>query len=259
MQRINNIPYAPGHGFRGLGDLFLPGNPAGAPAALVIHGGGFVSMDKTSIEPVARLMVENGYAAFNINYRLVTEKPWPACGDDCIAGANFLLNACHPAMEQLDHSRIVIVGASAGAFLAQWTAFHLPKQKVRALISIAGSTDLVRSYQQRKDEKKRGRILGMENPTIEMLKEASPITYVYPSGPPLLCIHSTNDKLVPFEQSEILVKRYREMGSRAELIKFPGKGEFHGIWEDQRGEINLADRILVSEVTEGISNFLRTI
>jgi dipeptidyl aminopeptidase/acylaminoacyl peptidase len=259
MTRINSIPYAPENGFRGLGDLFLPENPAGAPAALVIHGGALISMDKTSIEPIARLMVENGYAAFNINYRLLTDKPWPACGDDCIAGANFLLNAGHPAMEQLDRSRIVIIGASAGAFLTQWTAFHLPQQKVRAIISIAGNTDLVWGYQRRTEEDKNKPILGVKNPSIEMLRESSPITYVYPGGAPLLCIHSINDKLVLCEQSEILVNRYREVGSRAELVKFPGKGHFHGIWEDQGGEINLSDRILVPEVTNGIRDFLKSI
>ena len=39
MHCINDISYAPDNGFRGSGDLFLPDEPSGKPAALVIHGG----------------------------------------------------------------------------------------------------------------------------------------------------------------------------------------------------------------------------
>ncbi|HHV95007.1 MAG TPA: alpha/beta hydrolase [Clostridiaceae bacterium] len=142
MKRINNISYADKNGFRGLGDLFLPDNQEGAPVALVIHGGSWNAMDKTSITPLAILIAECGYAVFNINYRLLDDAPWPACGDDCIAAANFLLQAVHPVIKQLDHSKIVVAGASAGGHLALWTGLHLPPENVRAIISIAGPADL---------------------------------------------------------------------------------------------------------------------
>lgn len=259
MQRINDIPYAPRHGFRGLGDLFLPDQPQGAPAALVIHGGGWNAMEKRSLTPVAALMAECGYGAFNINYRLLDDAPWPACGDDCLAGARFLLAAKHPAMQQLDTSRIVVIGASAGGHLTLWTGLHLPPKKVRAMIDIAGPGDLLMRW--RNNEKRPEiwqKFFGGEA-TEEKLKQASPVNYVKKGAPPLLCIHSTNDELVRPEQSEAMLKAYQKVGARAELASFPGPGKYHGIWEDGSGEVDTALRVLVPPVKKAIREFLETV
>jgi dipeptidyl aminopeptidase/acylaminoacyl peptidase len=135
---------------------------------------------------------------------------------------------------------------------------HLPTEKVRAIISISGPSDFVEQYHKNKEpgDHKRYNIVGMKDPTLDMVKAPSPSYYVRPDSPPLLCIHSTNDELVPAEQSKIIVKKYHDGGARAELMLFKGKGVYHGIWEDQGGEVNVADRILVPEVTNSVHKFL---
>ena len=263
MHCINDISYAPDNGFRGSGDLFLPDEPSGKPAALVIHGGGWNAMDKKSITPVSLLLVECGYAVFSVNYRLLDNAPWPACGEDCLAAAKFLLNSIHPTMKRLDCSSILIAGASAGGHLAMWTGLHLVPEKVRAILSIAGPSDLALYFENpQKWEDSRKKFFGKEEVTEQDLLSASPVHSVRPGAPPLLCIHSTNDKLVPIEHSRRIVGRYREAGSRAFLASFPGKGDLHGIWEEQDeqgGKKDLSERVLVPQVKTAVREFLRTL
>lgn len=231
MRLIADIRYASAHDRRGVGDLYLPCEPDGCPAALCLHGGGWNHMDKSSWAGVARFLCREGFAALNINYRLLDTAPWPACGDDCVAAGQFLLRAGHPAMVPLDRGRgLVVIGGSAGAHLAMWAGLTLPAGSVRAIVSVAGPGDLLL----------RARSAGIDffhtffgtkgEITDEMLLGASPITRVGPGSPPLLCVHSTNDRLVPIEQSRRMVEEYGAAGCRAELYAYSGPGEQHGIW-----------------------------
>ncbi|MCZ7644849.1 MAG: alpha/beta hydrolase [Planctomycetota bacterium] len=233
MTRLDDLPYAPEHGFRGLGDLYLPARPEGAPAALVIHGGGWNAMDKQGLAGVAALLAEHGWGAYAINYRLLDQAPWPACGDDCLRGAQFLLEAGHAAMRPLDRSRLFVVGASAGGHLALMTGLRLPPARVRAIVSIAGPTDLALRMKALGPERYR-KFLGVERDeevTPEALRPACPVHLARPDSPPLLCIHSTCDELVPPEQSEAMAAAYRRAGAEAEVFLFKGNDKLHGIWD----------------------------
>lgn len=255
MEEIQDIQYAPQHGIRGLGDLFLPDEPRRAPLALCIHGGGWNAMDKYSWAGVAQLMCEQGFAAFNINYRLLDQAPWPACGDDCLAAANFLYEFSHPLMKQLSRSQgLVIIGGSAGGHLALMTGLRLPRDRVRAIVSISGPSDLLLRAQ------RTGRdfyhtFFGTKGEiTDRMLLEASPVSYVKPNSPPLLCVHSTNDKLVMITQARRMIQMYQDLGARAELFAYSGPGEQHGIWIDDSDPHRL-----LSEPDNAVCAFLKSV
>ena len=237
---IADIVYARDHGERGLGDLHLPATPATAagdhtpPAALVIHGGGWNAMDKHGLAGIAQQLARTGYAAYNINYRLLDHAPWPACGDDCLAAARFLLDAEHEAFANVDRSRVLIVGASAGGHLALMTGLRLPAKRVAGIVSIAGPTELVERFRLPGQDKARfaARFLGPHDPgdTDNLLRGASPVHHVHRDAPPLLCIHSRNDQLVPPGQSQLIVDACRRLGAPAELFLYHGPGVQHGIW-----------------------------
>ena len=231
ITEIADIVYAPDHGIRGLGDLYLPSESEGRPAALCIHGGGWNHMDKSSWAGVARFLCGEGFGAFNINYRLLDTAPWPACGDDCVEAGRSLLRAGHPAMASLDRERgLVVIGGSAGGHLAMWAGLTLPPDSVRAIVSVAGPGDLLL----RAGSARAGfheTFFGTTGEiSDEMLLGASPISRVRPGAPPLLCVHSTNDRLVRIEQSRRMVEEHGAAGCRAELYAYPGPGEQHGIW-----------------------------
>jgi acetyl esterase/lipase len=62
-----------------------------------------------------------------------------------------------------------------------------------------------------------------EAKVLEIGRRISPITHVSKDDPPLLLIHGDADKLVPYQQSEILVAKLTEAGVPVELVNRPGK------------------------------------
>ena len=61
-----------------------------------------------------------------------------------------------------------------------------------------------------------------QNKTPELLKSASPVTYLSKDDPPLLIFHGDKDQLVPLGQSEHLHKRYQEAGLESSLHVIEG-------------------------------------
>lgn len=248
---IRAIAYAPEHGFRGEGDLYLPENPVGAPVVLVIHGGGWQAMDRFRFDAVCAMLAAHGFAAFNINYRLAGEAPWPACGDDCLRAARFLFEAGHPAMLPLARGRIAVLGASAGGHLALMTGLRLPAGRVAGIVDIAGPSDLAALWEHHGPQKF-GKLFGTPDVTREMLDAASPVSYVTAEAPPLLCVQSTNDRLVPPDQTERMAAQYARHHRPCVIHWFAGEGEAHGIWRPSAAP---APDLLVP-IEEGIRAFL---
>lgn len=108
-------------------DLWIPGKSADGddlpfPVLLYIHGGGFVSGDKSGFDPTRYL--ELGIACASNNYRFVDGEtvlsPQPM--EDC---ARALQTLRHRASEwNLDPGRFALTGNSAGAVASMWLGFH---------------------------------------------------------------------------------------------------------------------------------------
>jgi pimeloyl-ACP methyl ester carboxylesterase len=64
------------------------------------------------------------------------------------------------------------------------------------------------------------------NKTPELLKSASPVTYLTKDDPPILIFHGDKDELVPLSQSEHIQKEYDDMGLESSLHVIEGAG--HG-------------------------------
>ena len=47
----------------------------------------------------------------------------------------------------------------------------------------------------------------------ELARSASPINYVHANEPPMLVVHGTADRLVPYLQSEVLVEAIEKVGA----------------------------------------------
>jgi alpha-L-fucosidase 2 len=75
------------------------------------------------------------------------------------------------------------------------------------------------------------RAAGMEQLIRGYLREMSPIEHITPGLPPFLLVHGTADTVVPFDQSERMLKALKAAGNQAELITVKGGG--HGLrgWE----------------------------
>jgi dipeptidyl aminopeptidase/acylaminoacyl peptidase len=93
------------------------------------------------------------------------------------------------------------------------------------------------------------KFFGKEEVPERLIRDASPVYHVTKKSPPILCLHSINDELVPLIQSQRIIDTCRKVKADCELYTFNGKGEKHGIWRDDMEEPvmftqELEDRIL---------------
>jgi acetyl esterase/lipase len=224
-----DIAYSAEAGADGVGDLYLPAEvKPDTPVVLAIHGGGWSAGDRYSWSGVAAFFQTNlGFAVFNIEYRLTKKTPWPACGDDCLAAANYLLSDAFRKRSGIDCRRIWLCGGSAGGHLALWTGLKLPPEQVAGIISISGIGDLAPDA-----EAHPGRYTKLfgRKPTAEDLKAASPVTLVTSHAPPVFCSHATVDGAVPFESSRLFVEACRAANVPVEFFVYEKRDSGHSIW-----------------------------
>lgn len=256
MTITRNIPYNPAAGERGLGDLLLPDRITGHPI-LLIHGGGWNALTKESIEPMGRRFAERGRPVFNVNYRLLDQAPWPACGDDCIAAGRFMLDGRVPGLGKPD--KILVAGASAGGHLAMMTGLGLPATQVEAIISMAGPSLMDfpdgSSNRLHSAEFRRKFYGSAVDATPEQINAVSPAKLVKPGAPPLFLIHSRNDRLVTPTHSQAAYDAWVGHGNKAELIWFNGPGDSHGFWDSNDHSI----RQPIPEVVAAFEKVLRAL
>ena len=97
-------------------DAFVPDGNGPFRAAIWVHGGGFVSGDKSPYpKNLLDELANKGWAWFSVNYRLAPKYPFPAQTDDVEAAVAYI--KAHKADFRIDPKRLVLIGASAGGIL----------------------------------------------------------------------------------------------------------------------------------------------
>ena len=112
------------------GVLHLPDTPGPWPVAVVVHGGFWRGCYGAELgTPLAEDLAAAGVASWNLEYRRVGSDPrtggggWPNSCLDVAAGLDLLgADVQLAAAGQLDLTRVVAVGHSAGGQLAAWLA-----------------------------------------------------------------------------------------------------------------------------------------
>lgn len=237
---VHNLSYVDGsNNPRQQLDLYLPRIKMTDKLPLVvwIHGGAWKQGDKRD-SPCMEL-ANHGFAAAAINYRFSMTDHFPAQIYDCKAAIRWL--RAHAGEYMYDADNIGVWGASAGGHLVSMLGttggdpffegdLGNPEQssKIQAVADWCGPTDLTTFNQEvmqprfRQSEPERfiNELLGgtpEEKP--QLAREASPLFYVTPDDPPFLIVHSIEDPVVPFEQSNEFAKKLEAAGVKVKLIK----------------------------------------
>ncbi len=94
-------------------DVIIPDGSGPFPAVVLVHGGGWVSGDKTIMAPLASFLADNGYLTVNTTYRLASrgEPSFPGAVEDVACATAYA--ASHPA----SNGSVTIIGHSAGAHI----------------------------------------------------------------------------------------------------------------------------------------------
>jgi acetyl esterase/lipase len=184
---------------------------------VVIHGGFWKSAyDHTLGTPLARSLAEQGWTAWNIEYRRVGNGGGtPETFDDVSAAIDALAD-----VDDLDLSTVVTLGHSAGGHLAVWAAGRPdPAVRVTHAISQAGVLDLVASERAGLGGGAAAALLGHAPGPDDA--QWDPQQQV-PLDVPVWCVHGIDDTVVPLEQSEAYVREATAAGAEAEVVRVEG-------------------------------------
>lgn len=111
-----NLPYAnPGHERQVL-DVYSPQNAKNLPVVFWIHGGGWQTGDKTSVQLKPQVFVDKGFVFVSTNYRLLPSVDMATIVRDVAKAIHWVHD--HIAEHGGDPNRLFIMGHSAGAQLA---------------------------------------------------------------------------------------------------------------------------------------------
>ena len=176
------------------------------------------------------------------------QAPWPACGDDCLKAADFLLNGDIPELAGVKREKIGVIGGSAGGHLALYTGLKLPPEKVRNIIAISPIGDPLPDY--RVHPERYDCLFGCET-TEKLLQKIAPLQFVNDSSPEIFISHAFTDTAVPQESSINFINSARKQGAGITHFFYDGVGDGHRIW------IPGSDpHRLLPEIEEAILKFL---
>ena len=218
---------------------------ARAPSIIFFHGGLWDISAPTQFVPHCHHFASRGMVAVTVEYRtkaLFNGTPEEAISDAKEAIAFFKL---HAASMGMDASKVVAVGASAGANAVLSAALHPHDEslglspKPCAMILFGPITDTSAN--------------GTANDLFASTKDGkllSPFHHLPQKAlPPCLIFHGKADRVIPFEHSERFAKKYRKRRNKCELMEFKNAGHtFFNYNSDERNyEITLrySDQFLV--------------
>ena len=234
-------------------ELIVPTGPGPFPVAVWVHGGGWVGGSRLPVPATATRLVPRGYAVASIDYRLSGQAIWPAQIHDCKAAIRWLRG--NAATYGLDGNRIAVMGSSAGGHLVAAlgtmggvgslasggyavdlegsVGAHLGmSSRVQAVVDQFGPTAMLQAndypgFDHDAANSPESQLIGGAIQTLpHVWATVDPITFLSPDDAPLLAMHGTDDTVVPFPNSELLVQAARAQGLEATL--FPVADTGHG-------------------------------
>ncbi|HYM16890.1 MAG TPA: alpha/beta hydrolase [Dehalococcoidia bacterium] len=219
-------------GNRGLrANVYMPPQPGpGRPALLLVHGGGWVSGDRSQLHGYGILIGRLGYVCVATEYRLAGEAPWPAQLHDVKTALRWM--RANAATLGIDPAKIAVSGNSAGAHLSLMLAGtpNVPSFEgdgghagistdVAASIAFYGPAQL---YEPGQPLSRELEFLFGKGYSEETARAASPVTYAAAAFPPTLLITGNKDELVPVESSFRMYRALTSAGAAAELHVYEG-------------------------------------
>ena len=190
------------------------------PAIVWIHGGYFISGDKTdsNLVKLATRFAKRGYVTVSINYRLRNQTTstidTPSAANDAMEDAQAAVRWLrkNASTYSIDPAKIVIGGGSAGSITALDAAY---------MNGVGSSGNPGYSSQ--------------VSAVVDLWGLLSDINAMQAGSPPLIIIHGTLDTTVPYNFALQLVARAQAVGVPYEFNPIAGEG--HGPWDQMEAII----------------------
>jgi acetyl esterase/lipase len=240
-------------------DVFTPREGAKGVGVILAVSGGFFSSHEAIQPGFIRPLTDRGYTVFAVVHGSQPRYTVPEIVADMNRAVRFIRH--HAKDYGIDPARIGVCGASAGGHLSLMlgTAGDAGKpdardpvdresSRVQAVACFFPPTDFLNygkagnrkihaidhdppyraAFDYRElDPKSRLWVPITDDARLEQIaRQISPVYHVSPDDPPTLIIHGDQDRLVPLQQSELVVDKLKQAGVETKLIV--KKGGAHG-------------------------------
>src|SRR5215218_872964 len=215
-----------------------PAGTANGTAVVIFPGGGYqhLSMEKEGSD-VANWLAGAGVTTFVVRYRLGPSYHHPTMLGDAQRAIRTV--RAHATEWNVDPRRLGVIGFSAGGHLASTTGTHFDAGNASSADPIERASSrpdfmmlLYPVITMRADSVTHGgsrlNLLG-KDPTPELERLLSNETQVTPQTPPTFVVHSTDDKVVPVENSLSFYDALKRNGVPAEMHVFEYGGHGFGL------------------------------
>jgi acetyl esterase/lipase len=220
---VKDMPYASGSSQQVL-DIW-PASQAGAPIAVLVHGGEWKAGDKTDVESEARQLQANGITVFNIDYRLDSSSTtaFPMEIQDVETATEWA--KAHAKQYSGNPNDITLIGGSAGGHLVGMATADLNAAQpntVSGTVSLSGPMDfslLAQEAEQGRFSASDGvsQALGCSFPTscpgaTEM--QWSPANQMNASNCPAggFLLYNSQNEIIPAPQADSMANTLRQAG-----------------------------------------------
>jgi acetyl esterase/lipase len=218
------------------------------PGVIMFHGGGWIRTSKSTMPTFYNRFLSHGFVVCNAEYRMADNtgqfspenSPAPAAVEDALKAAKWFWD--HADEYNVDKSRIVVTGASAGGHLALMVGLctdsslgpTAPKDfKIAAIVNGYGPADVPDLLQRRTSWAVQW--LPPETPDRDALaKKLSPMTYVCKDIPPLITVQGSRDTTVPIIQNQHLTEALKAAGADVDMhiVEGAAHGFTNATWPD---------------------------
>jgi acetyl esterase/lipase len=206
-----------------LADVYEPLGKGPFAGVLLVHGGAWISGNKTQLDGIAKFLASQHYAVVAINYRLAPKYKFPAQIEDCRDALKWMRD--HAAEYKIDAKHLAGWGYSAGGHLV--TLLGLTTPGLAAIVTGGTPCDF--------------REMPPDNPYLsswlgdtrrnkpEAYDAASPARFVSADDPPIFFYHGETDRLVPLAQPKALAAELTKAGVHAEMYTVAKAGHVGGM------------------------------
>jgi acetyl esterase/lipase len=206
------------------GELCLPKGRGPFPVVMNIHGGFWrAQYDLAHAGHLCAALTAKGLATWNVEYRRVGNQGggWPGTFEDIVNSYRFLQQIAK--RHNLDLTRMLVMGHSAGGQLALGLAGHEPS--VKRVVSLAGVVDLQRAWE----------LHLSDDAVVEFLggKPKDMLEHYHQADPMQLTIHATQwlvhgaaDEVVPPPFSHDYVEHKKKRGEDVHYLEVSTAGHF---------------------------------
>ena len=229
------------------------------PLIVFVQGSAWLKQEMYNLPQLAQ-MVKRGYNVAIVEYRPSAVAAFPAQITDTKSAIRFLKK--NADKYNIDASKIVLWGDSSGGHTALMTAVTLDANQyddegqdkdpiaLKAVVDYYGPTDISKmnkepsTWDHMSAKSPEGLFIGgvdvLDNP--EKVKPTIPMGYLSRDRrlPPILIVHGSKDRLVPFGQSVMMYDALKKLDKEAVMVQL--KGADHGgtpFWS--RDMLNLVD------------------